>query len=180
MIAKYKSRITKLNKNAFPPSVSKLLRDYNKAGAEPEDIKIDSWPVKTWYKRTFQKGNRWNKTQIRKGTMPYTVIELSQLLVAFRLLFNQEKKYNQIFISYVSDIIEERSSEEEGLFGARIKISQNSYTELLHILGDLKDSGEIQNSYRELAAIIYHTFSPETKLRPSTIFDRLKNQKGFK
>jgi hypothetical protein len=170
----------KLNKNGFPPSVLKLLRDYIKADAEPEDIEIDIWPVKTWYKATFQKGNRWNKTLIRKATMRYSVIELSQLLVAFRLLFNQEKKYNQTFINTVTNIIEERTAEEEGLIDPRIKISQKSYTELLHIIGDIKASGEIKNSYRELAAIIYRTFSPETKLRPSTILDRLKNQKGFK
>jgi hypothetical protein len=170
----------KLNKNEFPLSVSKLLRDYSKAGVEPEDIKINIWPVKTWYKATFQKGNRWNKALIRKRTMRYSVIELNQLVVAFRLLFNQEKKYNQTFINTVTNIIEERTAEEEGLIEPRIKISQKSYTELLHVLGDLKASGEIKNSYRELAAIIYHTFSPETKLRPSTILDRLKNQKGFK
>jgi hypothetical protein len=170
----------KLNKNEFPPSVSKLLKDYLNTGEEPEDIKIDSWPVKTWYKATFQKGNRWNKTLIRKGTMRYSVIELNQLVVAFRLIFNLEKKYNQTFINTVTNIIEQRTAEEEGLIDPRIKISQKSYTELLHILGDLKASGEIRNSYRELAAIIYHTFSPETKLRPSTILDRLKNQKGFK
>lgn len=132
------------------------------------------------HKENFQQGNRWNKTLIRKGTIHYTVIELSQLVVGFRLLFNQGKKYNQTFINYLTYVIEERTAEEEGLIGPRIKISQNSYTELLHSLGDLKASGEIQNSYRELAAIIYRTFSPETKLRPSTIFDRLKNQKGFK
>jgi hypothetical protein len=170
----------KLNKNEFPPFVSKLLRDYNKDGAEPEDIKINIWPVKTWYKATFQKGNRWNKALIRKRTMRYSVIELNQLVVAFRLIFNQEKKYNQTFIYTVTNIIEERTAEEEGLIEPRIKISQKSYTDLLHVLGDLKASGEINNSYRELAAIIYHTFSPETKLRPSTILDRLKNQKGFK
>jgi hypothetical protein len=77
----------KLNKNEFPPFVSKLLRDYNKDGAEPEDIKINIWPVKTWYKATFQKGNRWNKALIRKRTMRYSVIELNQLVVAFRLIF---------------------------------------------------------------------------------------------
>jgi hypothetical protein len=170
----------KLNKNEFPPFVSKLLRDYNKDGAEPEDIKINIWPVKTWYKATFQKGNRWNKALIRKRTMRYSVIELNQLVVAFRLIFNLDKKYNQTFIYTVTNIIEERTAEEEGLINPGIKMSQNSYTELLHILGDLKASGEINNSYRELAAIIYHTFSPETKLRPSTILDRLKNQKGFK
>jgi len=112
--------------------------------------------------------------------MRYKVFELSQLVVAFRLLFNQEKKYNQTFIYTVTNIIEERIAEEEGLIEPRIKISQKSYTELLHVLGDLKASGEIKNSYRELAAIIYRSFSPETKLRPSTILDRLKNQKGFK
>lgn len=170
----------KLNKNEFPLSVSKLLRDYKNADAEPEDIKIDIWPVKIWYKMTFQKGNRWNKALIRKGTLHYTVIELSQLVVAFRLLFNLEKKYNQTFINTLTNIIGERTAEEEGLIDPRIKISQKSYTDLVHILGDLKASGEIKNSYRELAAIIYRSFSPETKLRPSTIFDRLKNQKGFK
>lgn len=170
----------KLNKNEFPPSVSKVLKDYVNTGEEPEDIKLNIWPVKTWYKATFQKGNRWNKTLIRKRTMRYKVFELSQLVVAFRLLFNQDKKYNQTFIYTVTNIIEERTSEEAGLIEPRIKISQKSYTELLHVLGDLKASGEIKNSYRELATIIYRSFSPETKLRPSTIFDRLKNQKGFK
>jgi len=170
----------KLNKNEFPPSVSKVLKDYVNTGEEPEDIKLNIWPIKTWYKATFQKGNRWNKALIRKRTMRYTIIELSQLVVTFRLIFNQEKKYNQTFINTVTKIIEERTAEEEGLIEPRIKISQKSYAELLHILGDLKASGEIRNSYRELAAIIYHTFSPETKLRPSTILDRLKNQKGFK
>jgi len=112
--------------------------------------------------------------------MRYSVIELNQLVVAFRLIFNLDKKYNQTFIYTVTNIIEERTAEEEGLIEPRIKISQKSYTELLHVLGDLKASGEIKNSYRELAAIIYRSFSPETKLRPSTILDRLKNQKGFK
>ena len=112
--------------------------------------------------------------------MRYSVIELNQLAVAFRLIFNLQKKYNQTFINTVTNIIEERTAEEEGLFNPGIKMSQKSYTELLHVLGDLKASGEIKNSYRELAAIIYRSFSPETQLRPSTILDRLKNQKGFK
>jgi hypothetical protein len=111
----------KLNKNEFPPFVSKLLRDYNKDGAEPEDIKINIWPVKTWYKATFQKGNRWNKALIRKRTMRYSVIELNQLVVAFRLIFNLDKKYNQTFIYTVTNIIEERTAEEEGLINPGIK-----------------------------------------------------------
>lgn len=172
----YQSKlILKLNKNNFPALITKYLSsDKSHAGLI---IKND---LKLWYKENFQQGNRWNKRLLKKGTIDYSVIELSQLVVGFRLLFNQEIKYNQTFINYLTYFIEERTAEEEGLAGPRIKISQNSYAELLHTLGNLKGSGEIQNSYRELAAIIYQTFSPETKLKPSTIIDMLKNQKGFK
>ena len=170
-----KSPTLKLNKNKFPIVLTKFLTLNN--GYQRTKLGID---LKLWYKESFQQGNRWNKTLIRKETIHYTVVELSQLLIGFRILFNAERNYNTIFITFGSTLIEERTAEEEGLVGPRIKIAQNSYKELLHFLGELKASGEIQNSYRELAIIIYRSFSPETKLRPSTIFDRLKNQKGFK
>jgi len=170
----YKNQF-KLNKNRFPSVLTNFL---NLPGSQSKiNLGIE---LKLWYKENFQQGNRWNKTLIRKETIHYAVIELSQLLIGFRILFNAERNYNTIFITFLSTLIEERTAEEEGLVGPRIKIAQNSYKELLHFLGELKASGEIQNSYRELAIIIYRSFSPETKLRPSTIFDRLKNQKGFK
>ena len=165
----------KLNKNNFPIVLSKFLTLNN--GYQRIKMGIE---LKLWYKASFQKGNRWNNTLIRKGSIHFTVNELSHLLAGFRIMFNAERNYNTIFVAFLSDLIEERTAEEEGLIGPRIKIAQNSYKELLHTLGELKASGEIQNSYRELAAIVYRTFSPETKLRPSTILDRLKNQKGFK
>jgi hypothetical protein len=167
--------VLKRNKHKFPTVLSTFLT--LNSGYQRTQLGIE---LKLWYKKSFQKGNRWNQTLIRKQTVHYTVIELSQLVVGFRILFNQERKYNQIFLNYLTHIIEEKTAEEEGLIEPRIKISQKDYIELLHIMGDLKASGEIQNSYRELANIVYRAFAPETELRPSTIFDRLKNQKGYK
>ena len=52
--------------------------------------------------------------------------------------------------------------------------------ELLRIMGEQKTSGEITNTYKQLAAIIEEAFLPEDPIKPSTIIDRLKNQKGYK
>lgn len=164
----------KLNKNKFPTSLSLLIRSLNK----PEDPRLNLI-LKLWYLEQFQKNNRWNKALIKKGIAHYSLIELSLLAVGFKTLFNTDKKYNAVFINYLSLLIEEKTAEENGLIDLRIKISQKSYFELLHTLSELKTSGEIHNSYRELAGIIYRAFSPETELKPSTIMDRLKNKKGY-
>ena len=105
---------------------------------------------------------------------------MAQLQNCFSILFNCERKYNRIFISYLKELLEIRTAEELGLTTIRIKISQSSYIDLLHFLGDLKESGEIQNSYQEIAEIMGHSFSPDIQLRVSTIIDRLKNKKGYR
>ena len=175
MSSKPKIDTLKLNKNKFPI----LILECQEFDQNNELQAIVKLKLKSWYQSSFQKGNRWNKSLILKGVKNYSIDEITQLQNCFNILFNCERKYNQIFISYLKELLEIRTAEELGLTTIRIKISQSSYIDLLRFLGDLKESGEIQNSNQEIAEIIYHSFSPDIQLQTSTILDRLKNKKGY-
>lgn len=172
--------VLKLNRNGFPNSISRLLKDLHQN--EDRVLKHNQriWQVKTWYKATFQNGNRWNRSMIRSNAQNYTEREVEELRTCFELLFDCQRNYNLSFIKFIDQLVAERQGEKTGRKHEKLRIKQKAYYELLRIMGEQKTSGDINNTYKQLAAIIEETFLPEDPIKPSTIIDRLKNQKGYK
>lgn len=170
-----KMDILKRNKNTFPI----LILEYLEFDKNIEPLAFIVLRLKSWYQSSFQKGNRWNKTLIINGTKNYSIDEFGHLKNCFCILFNCSKKYNKVFVSYLDEIAEKKTTDESGLANPKIMIRQKSFTELLRFIGELKKSGKIDNSFAELADIINRSFSSDAQLRPSTIIDRLKNKKEY-
>lgn len=135
--------------------------------------------LKAWYQERFQKSNRWNKTMINKETRTMSLDQMRMTMVCFEYLFDPERKYNQVFLAHFHKILEDRTEVPKQPL-PKIRISQKAYLELLRIMGEWKSSREIKSTYKELSEIIYMVFTPENPIKPSTIIDRLKDQKGYK
>jgi hypothetical protein len=135
--------------------------------------------IKSWYQESFQRNNRWNKTLIYKEAIKMNMDQLKLMVVCFDYLFDPEKKYNQVFLNHCHQILDNRTATPTQ-HTQKIKISQKAYLELLRLIGEWKTSREIKNTYKELSEIINKVFMPEYPIKPSTIIDRLKDQKGYK
>ena len=169
------SSILKLNKNKFPLVISHYLNSsyYLKDEDRRNAVKLI---LNGWYKKSFQKNNRWNRTSIYSVIKNYSEEEISELRHCFKRLFDTNRKYNQVFLKYVGEFIEKQKAGELGLF---IKIDQKGYEELLSVIGELKRSGNIQSDYKEIAKVIFEFIQADNNLKISTILDRLRNKKGY-
>ena len=168
--------VLNLNKNDFPPSVSRLLKKHAQTGSELKEIELDIWPLKTWFKETFQKGNRWNRSQIHTTLKKFTEREIEKLKECFTLIFNTDRSYNRAFIKYIDDYIEMQTVSQSEL---KIKLDQKGFEALLGFLGELKRDGKIQSNYNEIAKVLSKCIQPDNRLKISTIRDRLRNKKGY-
>lgn len=172
----YSKKPFKLNKSKFPLAINYYL-DNGKYSKDNPDREATRQLLRSWYKETFQKSNRWNKTLINRIIKNYSEKEISELRHYFEQLFDASRKYNQIFIKYIEGYIEKQKTSE---FGSFIKIDQKGYEELLGVIGDLKQSGNIQSNYKEIAEVIYEFIQSDINLKISTIQDRIRNKKGYK
>jgi len=150
--------------------------EHRKYEAEPKVSEIDTRPIKTWYKTTFQKGNRWNRSQIHTTLKKFTEREIEKLKECFTLLFNTDRSYNRAFIKYTDDYIEMQMVNQSEL---KIKLDQKGFEALLGFLGELKRDGKIQSNYNEIAKVLNKSIQPDNRLKISTIRDRLRNKKGY-
>lgn len=166
------------NKNQFPTILPRVLEQL-KIGDKPiQQIKGCS-ELKDWYKTTFQKGNRWNRTSIRSITKNYASREVLYLKICFELLFDQSRNYNKAFVKYMDEILLEHK-QKTGKRTFQVWIEQQEYLDLIHYIGELKRKGKIRGTYKELARFIHTSFLPDDPLQTATIVDRLKNHKGYK
>ena len=170
--------LLRLTKNKFPEDITRYLFTAPDLKNEQDRIK-ESRKLKFWYQSCFKKGNRWNRTLLYSLIKTYTEQELLKLKDCFVLLFDINRKYNQIFIRYVDTYMEQQEAQKLGLSSIRLKVGQETYQEILRYFGDLKRDGKIKNSNREIAQILRRFLDPDISLAVSTIIDRLKNKKGY-
>ena len=168
-----------------PPNMEGLIQrlfKWHQNGNFPVDrlIYLDTIHIlKAWYQEHFQRNNRWNKSMIYNEAIKMNADQLNRMSVCFTYLFDPEKKYNQVFLKHCQQILEDRMPTTEPHI-QKIRISQKAYLELLRLVGEWKTTKEIKGTYKELSEVIYEVFSPEYPIKPSTIIDRLKDQKGYK
>ncbi len=171
-------------KGATPNIDVLLLRliKWHEDGNFPSNVLIyyeTAYNLKAWYQEHFQKSNRWNKTMIYSETRKMNLDQIQMVLACFVYLFDPGKKYNQVFLTHFHQILEDRTEMPKQPIH-KIRISQKAYLELLRMVGEWKSNKEIKGTYKGLSKVIYEVFSPEYPIKPSTIIDRLKDQKGYK
>lgn len=135
--------------------------------------------LKSWYQETFLKNNRWNRSQLYGFIKDYSNDEINNLWECFTLLFDQDRKYNQVFCRYLQEYQNQKETTKSQLGTSRLKVSQKTFEEIIKYFGDLKRSGKIKNSNKQIAQILKRIMNPDKMLKESTIIDRLKNKKGY-
>lgn len=136
--------------------------------------------LKQWYQQSFQKNNRWNRTELKKQIKDYTVQELDKLGACFELLFNTNNKYHLAFIKYLNEYQLQKDIAKLALGTPRLKVNQKTYEEIIHYFGELKRENQINNTNKEIAKIVNLVFNPDMVLEETTIIDRLRNKKEYK
>ena len=167
----------KFNKNKFPLQINKYINGSGLAGEEKKYLIKQQ--LKSWYQNSFQKNNRWNRTQLRKQVKDYSVNELKKLEVCFELLFNVDNQYHRVFHRYLKAYQYEKEIAKSNLGTSRLKVSQKTFEEIIHYFGDLKRSDQIKNTNKEIAKILKLILEPDNSLEERTIIDRLMNKKGY-
>ena len=166
----------KLNKNNFPNEIHRFLYADASVAYEKKKNHIKQ-NLKSWYQETFQKNNRWNRTQLYSLIKDYSDNEINKLCECFAILFDQERKYNKVFIRYVQEYQEQK--ELANPESNKLKVDQKTFEEVINYFGDLKRSGKIKNSNQQIAQILKQILNPDKTLKATTIMDRLKNKKGY-
>ena len=167
----------KLNKNRFPLQINKYINSSGFAGEKKKNLIKQQ--LKSWYQYSFQKNNRWNRTQLRKQVKDYPVNELKKLGICFALLFNTDNQYHQVFIRYLEEYKAEKELIKSNLGTPRLKVSQNTFEEIIHYIGNLKRANKLKNTNKEIAKILKLILEPDKSLEERTIIDRLMNKKGY-
>ena len=167
----------KFNKNKFTLQINEYINGSGHAGEEKKNLIRQQ--LKSWYQHSFQKNNRWNRTQLRKQVKDYSVNELEKLGICFALLFNTENQYHQVFIRYLQEYQAQKEIAKSNLGTSRLKVSQKTFEKIIHYFGDLKRSDQIKNTNKEIAKILKLILEPDNSLEERTIIDRLMNKKGY-
>lgn len=166
-----------MNNNKFPIKINKFI---NSHGIASENKKtLDKQELKSWYQLSFQKNNRWNRTNLFNQINNYSDQELGKLETCFALLFNTDNQYHRIFIRYVQEYQHQKQIANSILKSPGLKVDQFTYEEIIGYFGDLKRSGKLKNSNKEIAKILKLIFDPDKSLEETTIIDRLMNKKGY-
>ena len=168
----------KLNKNNFLHEIHRFLRDDPSNAYEVEKLRIKQ-KLKFWYQETFQKNNRWNKTQLYKHINDYSNQEIEKLKECYKVLFNTENQYHLVFIRYLQEFQEQREISTSALGSDRLKVDQNTFEEILNYFGELKRDGKIKSTNKQIAKILKLIFNSEKSLKETTIIERLMNKKGY-
>jgi hypothetical protein len=135
--------------------------------------------LKYWYQQSFQKNNRWNRTELKKQIKHYSVQELDKLGACFKLLFNTNNKYHQAFLKYLNEYQIQKYLTKSILGTPGLKVNQKTYEEIIHYFGELKRADKLQNTNKQIAKILKLVLDPDRPLEETTIIDRLMNKKSY-
>ena len=169
----------KLNKNNFPHEIHRFLKDDPSNAYEKEKLRIKQ-KLKFWYQETFQKNNRWNKTQLYKHINDYSDQEIEKLNECYKVLFNADIQYHRIFLRYLQEFQEQREIATSVLGSDRLIVDQGTFEEILNYFGELKRKGKIKSTNKQIARILKLIFNSKKSLKETTIIDRLRNKKEYK
>jgi hypothetical protein len=147
--------------------------------ATEEEKSLIKKELKHWYQHSFQKNNRWNRAELKKQIKDYSDHELEKLGACFELLFNTNNQYHRVFHRYLKSYQNEKEIAKSNLGTARLKVSQNTFEEIIQYFGDLKRDGKIMNTNKQIARVLKRMLDPDTSLEEITIMDRLTNKKGY-
>ena len=167
----------KFNKNRFPLLINTIIQNQRLASDEKKDLIKKG--LKHWYKNSFQRNNRWNRTELKKQIKDYSVQELDKLGVCFKLLFNTDNKYHNVFIKYLNEFQIQRDITKSILGTNRLKVNQKTYEEIIHYFGKMKRANKIHNTNKQIAKILKLVLDPDRPLEEATLIDRLMNKKSY-
>ena len=167
----------KFNKNRFPLQINAVINDQRTAGEKK--IHLIKQELKLWYQSSFQKNNRWNRTELKKQIKDYSDHEIEKLGACFELLFNTNNQYHRVFQRYLKAYQDEKEIAKSNLGTARLKVDQRTFEEIMHYFGELKRTGKVRNTNKQIARVLKRMLDPDTALEEITIMDRLTNKKSY-
>jgi hypothetical protein len=135
--------------------------------------------LKYWYQHSFQRNNRWSRTELNKQIKDYSAQELDKLGACFELLFNTDNQYHNVFIKYLNEYQIQKNLAKLALGTPRLKVNQKTYEEIIHYFGELKRANKLQNTNKQIAKILRLILDPDRPLEETTIIDRLMNKKSY-
>ena len=154
-----------------------MLKNLRFANEEKQDLFEKE--LKHWYQNSFQKNNRWNRTELKKQIKDYSSHELDKLERCFELLFNTYNIYHHVFIRYLKEYQIQKDLAKSILGTPRLKVSQKTFEEIIHYFGELKRADKLQNTNKQIAKILRLILDPDRPLEETTIIDRLMNKKSY-
>lgn len=166
-----------IRNNKFPVQINAIINDTGFVGGKKRELIKQE--LKFWYLHSFQKNNRWNRTMLMNHIKDYSDPELRKLGECFKLLFNTNNQYHQVFIRYLQEYQTQKEISKSTLGTPRLKVSQNTFEEIIHYFGELKRADQIDNTNKEIAKILKLILDPDKSLKETTIIDRLMNKKGY-